>query len=301
MIQALIGNTPLYLLSEFGRHFELKADIYAKLERNNPAGSIKDRAADYMIRDAVARGVLASGGTVIEPTSGNTGIALAALGSAMGFETIIVMPDSMSEERRKLIRAYGAQLVLTPGAQGMKGAIAKAQELVQQHPGSFMPMQFENPANARAHYETTGPELWQQSGGSLDALVAGVGTGGTITGAGRYLKEQNPQLSVIAVEPASSAVLSGGAPGAHALQGIGAGFVPELLDTSVYDRVFPVENEEALAMTQTLVKLEGLLVGTSSAAALCAALRLAQEEQMQGKKIAVIFPDGGEKYLSSQP
>ena len=299
MIERLIGNTPLYPLAAFSRRMGLAAPLLAKLERSNPAGSIKDRAALYMLRAAAEQGKLVSGGTVIEPTSGNTGIALAALGKAMGYRVVIVMPDSMSIERQKLIQAYGAELVLTPGSGGMTAAIAMAKSLAENSPNSVVLQQFENPANALAHYETTGPELWQQSGGALDALVAGVGTGGTITGAGRYLKEQNPAITLAAVEPAASPLLSGGQAGSHTLQGIGANFIPAVLDVTLLDRILPVTGDAALAALKTLVETEGLFVGVSSGAALSAAVQLAQEPNFSGKRIAVILPDGGEKYMSS--
>ena len=299
MIDHLIGNTPLYPLETFSRHMGLAAPLLAKLERSNPAGSIKDRPALYMLRAAVEQGTLTAGGTVIEPTSGNTGIALAALGKAMGYRVVIVMPDSMSIERQKLIQAYGAELVLTPGSGGMTAAIAMAKSLAENSPNSVVLQQFENPANTLAHYETTGPELWQQSGGALDALVAGVGTGGTITGAGRYLKEQNPAITLAAVEPAASPLLSGGQAGSHTLQGIGANFIPELLDVTLLDRILPVTGDAALAALKTLVETEGLFVGVSSGAALSAAVQLAQEPDFSGKRIAVILPDGGEKYMGN--
>ena len=299
MIAQIIGNTPLYPLENFSRQMGLQTPLLAKLERANPAGSIKDRTALYMLRAAAAQGKLASGGTVIEPTSGNTGIALAALGKAMGYRVVIVMPDSMSVERQKLIKAYGAELILTPASGGMTAAIATAKELAEQTPNSLVLQQFENPANALAHYETTGPELWQQSGGALDALVAGVGTGGTITGAGRYLKEKNPAIALVALEPADSPVLSGGQPAPHTLQGIGAGFIPAVLDISLLSRILPVTGDEAIAALKTLLDTEGLFMGISSGAALAAAVTLAREEEFIGKRIAVILPDGGEKYMSN--
>jgi len=299
MIAQIIGNTPLYPLENFSRQMGLQTPLLAKLERANPAGSIKDRTALYMLRAAAAQGKLASGGTVIEPTSGNTGIALAALGKAMGYRVVIVMPDSMSVERQKLIKAYGAELILTPASGGMTTAIATAKELAEQTPNSLVLQQFENPANALAHYETTGPELWQQSGGALDALVAGVGTGGTITGAGRYLKEKNPAIALVALEPADSPVLSGGQPAPHTLQGIGAGFIPAVLDISLLSRILPVTGDKAIAALKTLLDTEGLFMGISSGAALAAAVTLAREEEFIGKRIAVILPDGGEKYMSN--
>jgi len=299
MIAHLIGNTPLYPLEKFSQLMGLQTPLLAKLERANPAGSIKDRPALYMLRTAVEQGRLAPGGTVIEPTSGNTGIALAALGKALGYRIVIVMPDSMSIERQKLICAYGAELVLTPGSGGMAAAIAMAESLAANTPNSLVLQQFENPANALAHYETTGPELWQQSGGALDALVAGAGTGGTITGAGRYLKEQNPAITLVAVEPAASPLLSGGQPAAHPLQGIGPNFVPGVLDVPLLDRILPVTGEAAIAACKALLDTEGLFMGISSGAALSAAVQLAQEPHFAAKRIAVILPDGGEKYMSS--
>ena len=299
MIQTLIGNTPLYPLESFSRHMGLAAPLLAKLERGNPAGSVKDRPALYMLQAAANQGKLFPGGTVIEPTSGNTGIALAALGKALGYRVVIVMPDSMSIERQKLIAAYGAELVLTPGSGGMAAAIATANALSANTPNSLVLQQFENPANALAHYETTGPELWHQSGGALDALVAGVGTGGTITGAGRYLKEQNPAITIAAVEPAASPLLSGGQPAPHPIQGIGANFVPAVLDVTLLDRILPITGEAALAALKDMVATEGLFVGVSSGAALAAAVQLAKEPAFAGKRIAVILPDGGEKYMSS--
>ncbi len=297
-IQDMIGGTPLVRLSGYGRKRRLKADILAKLEYMNPAGSVKDRVALYMLRDAEQKGFLKPETTVIEPTSGNTGIGLAAIAAARGYRTVIVMPDTMSVERRNILRAYGAEIVLTDGALGMKGTIAKAQELAEQLPDSFIPGQFTNQANPQAHYETTGPEIWDDTGGAADILVAGVGTGGTLTGAGRYLKERNPAVQVIAVEPKDSPVLSGGRAGAHKLQGIGAGFLPLTLDTAVYDEVIAVSTEEAADACRMLAREDGILAGISSGAALWAADILARRSGNRGKNIVVIIPDSGEKYLS---
>ena len=297
-IQEMIGGTPLVRLGGYGRARKLKADILAKLEYMNPAGSVKDRVALYMLRDAEQKGFLKPETTVIEPTSGNTGIGLAAIAAARGYRTVIVMPDTMSVERRNILRAYGAEIVLTDGALGMKGTIAKAQELAEQLPDSFIPGQFTNQANPQAHYETTGPEIWDDTGGAADILVAGVGTGGTLTGAGRYLKERNPAVQVIAVEPKDSPVLSGGRAGAHKLQGIGAGFLPLTLDTAVYDEVIAVTTEEAADACRMLAREDGILAGISSGAALWAADILARRSGNRGKNIVVIIPDSGEKYLS---
>ena len=297
-IQDMIGGTPLVRLSGYGRKRRLKADILAKLEYMNPAGSVKDRVALYMLRDAEQKGFLKPETTVIEPTSGNTGIGLAAIAAARGYRTVIVMPDTMSVERRNILRAYGAEIVLTDGALGMKGTIAKAQELAEQLPDSFITGQFTNQANPQAHYETTGPEIWDDTGGAADILVAGVGTGGTLTGAGRYLKERNPAVQVIAVEPKDSPVLSGGRAGAHKLQGIGAGFLPLTLDTAVYDEVIAVTTEEAADACRMLAREDGILAGISSGAALWAADVLARRSGNRGKNIVVIIPDSGEKYLS---
>lgn len=299
-ITELVGHTPVVELAKLAEAEGVDARIFAKLEAYNPTGSMKDRVALAMIRQAEADGRLQPGGTIIEPTSGNTGIGLAAIGAYLGYKVIIVMPDSMTVERRKLMQIYGAQLVLTPGAQGMSGAIARANALVAELDNAIVAGQFENPANPRAHYDVTGPELWQQLDGAIDALVAGVGTGGSISGTGRYLKEQNPDIQVIAVEPASSAVLSGGQAGPHALQGIGAGFVPEALDTSVYDEIIPVTNEAALKMVGKLARVEGLFMGISSAAALIGALEWAGREENEGKRVAVFLPDTGMRYLSSE-
>ena len=291
--EALIGATPLL---ELGR-LTNSARLLAKLERSNPGGSVKDRVAVAMIDDAESRGILKPGATIIEPTSGNTGIGLALVAAVRGYKAIIVMPDSMSVERQKLLAAYGAELVLTPGAEGMKGAIAKAEQLSQEIPGSFIAGQFENPANAQAHYRTTGPEIWADTDGNVDIFVAGVGTGGTITGTGRYLKEKNPAIQVVAVEPADSPLLSGGQAGPHGLQGIGANFVPQVLDTTIYDRVIPVTQEQAHAAARQLAQKEGILAGISSGAALHGALELAKENP--GKTIVVLLPDTGDRYLST--
>lgn len=299
-VTELVGHTPVVELAKMADAEGVDARIFAKLETYNPTGSMKDRVALAMIRQAEADGRLAPGGTIIEPTSGNTGIGLAAIGAYLGYKVIIVMPDSMSVERRKLMQIYGAELVLTPGVEGMSGAIRRANELVTDMENAIVAGQFENPANPQAHYDTTGPELWQQLDGEIDALVAGVGTGGSISGTGRYLKEQNPALQVIAVEPAASAVLSGSQAGPHALQGIGAGFVPEALDTSVYDEVIPVTNEAALKMVGKLARVEGLFMGISSAAALIGALEWAGREENEGKRVAVLLPDTGMRYLSSE-
>ncbi|MCR5297102.1 MAG: cysteine synthase A [Clostridiales bacterium] len=297
-IQEMIGNTPLVRLNGFRHSRKLKADILAKLEYLNPAGSVKDRVAWYMLLDAEAKGVLKPDTVVIEPTSGNTGIGLAAIAASRGNRTIIVMPDTMSVERRNILKAYGAEIVLTDGALGMKGTIAKANELAEQIPHSYIPGQFTNRANPQAHYETTGPEIWKDTGGAVDILVCGVGTGGTLTGAGRYLKEKNPDIRVVAVEPKDSPVLSGGRPGGHKLQGIGAGFLPLTLDTRVYDEVITATTEEAYEASRTLAREDGILAGISSGAALHAAELLALRNENRGKNIVVIIPDSGEKYLS---
>lgn len=298
-VDQLIGNTPLFKLSGFKKKYDLAADIYAKVEYFNATGSVKDRIARQMILDAEESGALKPGSTIIEPTSGNTGIGLSAVGTSRGYKVIIVMPDTMSVERRKLMKAYGAQLVLTEGAEGMKGAIAKADELHAEIPDSWIAGQFDNPSNWKAHYNTTGPEIEKALEGKVDILVAGVGTGGTITGTGKYLKEKKPDLKVVAVEPASSAVLSGNKSGPHKIQGIGAGFVPKVLDTDIYDEIIPVSNEDAFETGASIGKTEGILVGISSGAALYAALQLAKKEENRGKNIVVIFPDSADRYLST--
>lgn len=295
----LIGNTPLVELTNYENNHGLDARIIAKVEYFEPAGSIKDRIAKAMVDEAEANGLLDADTVIIEPTSGNTGIGLAAIAAARGNRIIIVMPDTMSVERRKLMRAYGAELVLTPGVDGMKGAIAKAEELANEYPNSLIPSQFTNPANPAIHYRTTGPEIWEATDGKVDILVAGVGTGGTISGTGAYLKEQNPSVRVVAVEPADSPVLSEGRSGSHGIQGIGAGFVPETLDTDVYDEVITITNEEAFEAGRELAARDGLLVGISSGAAVAAAAKLAQRSENAGKNIVVILPDTGERYLSS--
>ena len=298
-VDQLIGNTPLFKLSGFKKKYDLAADIYAKVEYFNATGSVKDRIARQMILDAEESGALKPGSTIIEPTSGNTGIGLSAVGTSRGYKVIIVMPDTMSVERRKLMKAYGAQLVLTEGAKGMKGAIDKADELHAEIPDSWIAGQFDNPSNWKAHYNTTGPEIEEALEGKVDILVAGVGTGGTITGTGKYLKEKNPDLKVVAVEPASSAVLSGNKSGPHKIQGIGAGFVPKVLDTDIYDEIIPVSNEDAFETGASIGKTEGILVGISSGAALYAALQLAKKAENRGKNIVVIFPDSADRYLST--
>ena len=295
----LIGHTPLLELTHLEKAEGLKAKILAKLEYFNPAGSAKDRVAKAMIDDAEAKGLLKEGSVIIEPTSGNTGIGLAAVAAARGYRTIIVMPDTMSVERRQLLKAYGAELVLTEGAKGMKGAIAKADELAEEIPNSFVAGQFVNPANPKAHYETTGPEIWQDTDGKVDFFVAGVGTGGTITGVGKFLKEKNPAVKVVAVEPKTSAVLSTGVAGSHKIQGIGAGFVPDVLDTRIYDEIIPVDNDDAFAVGKEIGHREGVLVGISSGAALWAAIELAKRPENAGKTIVVLLPDTGDRYLST--
>ena len=295
----LIGHTPLLELTHIEAAEGLQAKILAKLEYFNPAGSVKDRIAKAMIDDAEAKGVLKPGSVIIEPTSGNTGIGLASVAAARGYRIIIVMPETMSVERRQLMKAYGAELVLTEGAKGMKGAIAKAEELAKEIPNSFIPGQFVNPANPAAHKATTGPEIWEDTDGQVDIFVAGVGTGGTITGVGEYLKSQNPNVKVVAVEPATSPVLSKGTAGAHKIQGIGAGFVPAVLDTKVYDEIIPVENEAAFATGKKVGKTEGVLVGISSGAAVWAAVELAKRPENKGKTIVALLPDTGDRYLST--
>jgi len=295
----LIGKTPLLELTHIEKALGLKAKILAKLEYLNPAGSVKDRVAKAMIDDAEEKGLLKPGSVIIEPTSGNTGIGLAAVAAARGYRIIIVMPDTMSVERRQLMKAYGAELVLSEGAKGMKGAIAKADELAASIPGSFIPGQFVNPANPKAHFETTGPEIYADTDGKVDIFVAGVGTGGTITGVGEYLKSKKPEIKVVAVEPATSPVLSKGTAGAHKIQGIGAGFVPKVLDTGVYDEIIPVANEDAFAVGKQIGKAEGVLVGISSGAAAWAAIELAKRPENEGKTIVVLLPDTGDRYLST--
>lgn len=296
----LIGSTPLLELTNLERLEGLNAKILAKLEYFNPAGSVKDRVAKAMIDDAEASGKLKPGATIIEPTSGNTGIGLASVAAARGYRTIIVMPETMSMERRLIMRAYGAELVLTEGVLGMKGAIARAEELTREIPGSFLAGQFVNPANPAAHYATTGPEIWADTDGQVDVFVAGVGTGGTITGVGRYLKEKNPSVRVVGVEPEDSPVLSGGEAGPHKIQGIGAGFIPEVLDTTVYDEILKVSSENAFAAGRLVGRTEGVLVGISSGAAVWAAMELARREKYRGKKIVALLPDTGDRYLSTE-
>lgn len=295
----LIGKTPLLELTHIEKQYGLKAKILAKLEYFNPAGSVKDRIAKAMIDDAEAKGLLKEGSVIIEPTSGNTGIGLASVAAARGYRIIIVMPETMSVERRQLMKAYGAELVLTEGAKGMKGAIAKADELAKEIPNSFVPGQFVNAANPQAHYATTGPEIYADTDGKVDIFVAGVGTGGTVTGVGQYLKAQNPAVKVVAVEPKSSAVLSTGVAGTHKIQGIGAGFVPDVLDTKIYDEIIPVENDDAFAIGKEIGKREGVLVGISSGAAVWAAIELAKRPENAGKNIVVLLPDTGDRYLST--
>ncbi len=295
----LIGRTPLLELTHLEQEYGLKAKLYAKLEYFNPAGSVKDRVAKMMMDDAEKEGKLTKDSVIIEPTSGNTGIGLASVAAARGYRIIIVMPDTMSVERRQLMKAYGAELVLSEGAKGMKGAIAKANELAEEIPNSFIPGQFVNPSNPKAHYETTGPEIWEDTEGKVDYFVAGVGTGGTVTGVGKYLKEKNPAVKVVAVEPATSAVLSTGVAGAHKIQGIGAGFVPEILDTTIYDEIIPVANEDAFALGKKIGTSEGVLVGISSGAAVWAALEVAKRPENEGRNIVVLLPDTGDRYLST--
>lgn len=295
----LIGRTPLLELTHIEKELGLKAKILAKLEYFNPAGSVKDRVAKAMLDDAESKGILKADSVIIEPTSGNTGIGLASVAAARGYRIIITMPETMSIERRNLMKAYGAELVLTEGAKGMKGAIAKAEELAQEIPNSFIPGQFVNPANPSAHKATTGPEIYQDTDGEVDIFVAGVGTGGTVTGVGEYLKEQNPNIKIVAVEPKSSAVLSTGVAGAHKIQGIGAGFVPDVLNTEIYDEIIAIENDDAFATGKLVGKKEGVLVGISSGAALKAAIELAQRSENEGKTIVVLLPDTGDRYLST--
>lgn len=295
----IIGKTPLVEIVNVERAHGLKAKVLAKLEYRNPAGSVKDRAALCMIRTAEEKGLLREGSVIIEPTSGNTGIGLAAIAAAKGYRTILTMPETMSVERRNILRAYGAEIVLTEGAKGMKGAIERAQELAEEIEGAYIPGQFDNPANAQAHYETTGPEIWEDTEGRVDIFVACVGTGGTITGTGRFLKEKNAGIKVVAVEPAGSPVLSGGEPGAHKIQGIGAGFIPDVLDTGIYDEVIRIEDDQAFAASKELTRKEGLLTGISSGAALCAAVRLAERPENEGKTIVALLPDSGDRYYST--
>ena len=295
----LIGNTPLMEAVNMEAYYQLDARLLFKLEYFNPAGSVKDRIAKAMMEDAEEKGLLTKQSVIIEPTSGNTGIGLAAIAAAKGYRIILTMPETMSVERRNILKAYGAEIVLTEGAKGMRGAIEKAEELANELPNAYLPGQFENPANPKAHQETTGPELWNDTNGSIDVLVAGVGTGGTITGVGQYLKSQNPNVKIVAVEPADSPVLSHGTGGPHKIQGIGAGFVPDTLDTGVYDEVVPVENEAAFRMAREIAKKEGILVGISSGAAAYAAIELAKLPEYQGKTIAAILPDGGDRYYST--
>ena len=295
----LIGHTPLLELTHIEKAHGLKARIVAKLEYFNPAGSVKDRIARAMIDDAEAKGILKPGSVIIEPTSGNTGIGLASVAAARGYRIIIVMPETMSVERRQLMKAYGAELVLTEGAKGMKGAIAKADELAKEIPNSFVPGQFVNAANPKAHFETTGPEIWQDTDGKVDIFVAGVGTGGTVTGVGQYLKSKDPNVKVVAVEPAASPVLSKGVSGSHKIQGIGAGFVPDVLDTKVYDEIIPVENDDAFTAGREIGRREGVLVGISSGAAIWAAIELAKRPENEGKTIVALLPDTGDRYLST--
>ena len=298
-ITDLIGHTPLLELNNYARNNQLEAKLLAKLEYFNPAGSVKDRIAKAMLDDAEEKGLLKPGTVIIEPTSGNTGIGLASVAAARGYRIILTMPETMSVERRKLLAAYGAELVLTEGAKGMKGAIAKADELAKEIPNSFVPGQFVNAANPKAHFESTGPEIWADTDGQVDIFVAGVGTGGTVTGVGEYLKSQNPNVKIVAVEPAGSPVLSKGVSGAHKIQGIGAGFVPDVLDTKVYDEIIPVENDDAFATGKAIGKLEGVLVGISSGAAVWAAIELAKRPENTGKNIVVLLPDTGDRYLST--
>ncbi len=295
----LIGNTPLLEVTNLEKSKGLEAKLLVKLEYFNPSGSVKDRAAYYMVKDAEEKGILKDGSVIIEPTSGNTGIGLASIAAARGYRTILTMPETMSVERRNILKAYGAEIVLTEGAKGMKGAIAKAEELAKEIPNSFIPAQFSNPANAQAHFETTGPEIWEDTDGAVDFFVAGVGTGGTVTGTGEFLKSKKADVKIIAVEPETSPVLSKGTAGPHKIQGIGAGFVPDVLNTKVYDEVLPVSNEDAFATSKELAKAEGILVGISSGAALYAAIELAKRPENKGKTIVALLPDSGDRYYST--
>ncbi|MBR2848535.1 MAG: cysteine synthase A [Clostridia bacterium] len=298
--ESLIGHTPIVMLKGFSASRDIRVPLLAKLEYFNPAGSAKDRIARAMIDDAEAEGLLAPGGVIIEPTSGNTGIGLAAVAAARGYRVILTMPDTMSDERRTLLSAYGAELVLTPGAEGMSGAVARAKELADSIPGSFIPDQFGNPINFEAHYETTGPEIWEDTDGEIDIFVAGIGTGGTISGTGKYLKEKNPLICVIGVEPDTSAVLSGGQAGPHKIQGIGAGFVPDVLNTSLYDEVIPVSAEDSYKAARETARKDGILLGISSGAALHAAALIASRPENEGKRVVVLCPDAGDRYLSTE-
>lgn len=298
-ITDLIGGTPLMKLTNYMKQQNLEAELYGKLEFFNPAGSVKDRIAKAMIEDAEANGILKPNAVLIEPTSGNTGIGLAAAAASKGYKVILTMPETMSVERRNLLKAYGATLVLTDGAKGMAGAISKAKELAEQTPDSFIPSQFTNPANPKAHYNSTGPEIWEDTDGRIDVFVAGIGTGGTITGVGEYLKSKNPKIQIIGVEPAGSPMLTKGSPGAHKIQGIGAGFVPDTLNTNIYDEIITVENEDAFATGRTLARKEGLLVGISSGAAVFAAAEIAKRPEQKGNRIVALLPDTGERYLST--